>query len=370
MARRQVATGGAEAAALHLRDGGNGMTHGRHHSAALLITRLRRNGEARRERCSCWPARVHAASTPPHHCLDSPRVAHNCLDSARVAHHCLDSARLAHQCLDSPRVAHHCLDSPRVAHHCLDSPRVAHHCLDSPRVAHHCRRGGEGAAGVEAKVLLAWTRACWDDARPAVTGVWLPPTRPADHALAGKFRLRGGRGASAGQQEASTRGARGQRGAARGFYLIPHFQSLQHGGQRGDDTAGGTDGGEVLIYRFSKVDSWGEEGEGAVRGSKRLLSNPPLPFPLAWRAARRRHGGRHTDGAGRVQDSKTAPDCGIGVVRQGSLTALGRTRPTPEAPLCYATWSELGCGTPQPGSCRLGAAVPHEGSPPQRGVWV
>ncbi|CAI5508783.1 unnamed protein product [Closterium sp. Naga37s-1] len=94
----------------------------------------------------------------------------------------------------------------------------------------------------------------------------------------------------------STRGARGQRGAARGFYLIPPFHSLQHGGQRGDDTAGGTDGGEVLIYRFSKVDSWGEEGEGAVRCSKRLLSNPPLPFPLAWRAARRRHGGRHTDG--------------------------------------------------------------------------
>ncbi|CAI6011759.1 unnamed protein product [Closterium sp. NIES-65] len=29
-------------------------------------------------------------------------------------------------------------------------------------------------------------RACWDDARPAVTGVWLPPTRPADHALGGK----------------------------------------------------------------------------------------------------------------------------------------------------------------------------------------
>ncbi|CAI5956046.1 unnamed protein product [Closterium sp. NIES-64] len=365
MARRKVATGGAEAAALHLRDGGNGMTHGRHHSAALLITRLRRNGEARRERCSCLPARVHAASTPrqlgeenhcldsarvahhcldpprvahhcldsprvahhcldsarvAHHCLDSPRVAHNCLDSARVAHHCLDSARLAHQCLDSPRVAHHCLDSPRVAHHCLDSPRVAHPCLDSPRVAHHCRRGGEGAAGVEAKVLLAWMRACWDDARPAVTGVWLPPTRPADHALAGK----------------AARRARGQRGAARGVYLTFPFHSLQHGGQSGDDTAGGTDGGEV--------DSWGEEGEGAVRGSKRLLSNPPLPFPLAWRAARRRHGGRHTDGAGRVQDSKTAPDCGIGVVRQGSLTALGRTRPTPEAPLCVSECSDEGWG--------------------------
>ncbi|CAI5956006.1 unnamed protein product [Closterium sp. NIES-64] len=29
-------------------------------------------------------------------------------------------------------------------------------------------------------------RACWDDARPAFTGVWLPPTRPADHALGGK----------------------------------------------------------------------------------------------------------------------------------------------------------------------------------------
>ncbi|CAI5495571.1 unnamed protein product [Closterium sp. Naga37s-1] len=92
----------------------------------------------------------------------------------------------------------------------------------------------------------------------------------------------------------STRGARrarGQRGAARGVSLIPPFHSLQHGGQRGDDTAGGTDGGEVLIHRFNEVDSWGEEGEGAERGSKRRLSNPPLPFPLAWRAARRRHGG-------------------------------------------------------------------------------
>ncbi|CAI5502679.1 unnamed protein product [Closterium sp. Naga37s-1] len=62
-------------------------------------------------------------------------------------------------------------------------------------------------------------------------------------------------------------------GAARGgqqeasLCIIPPFHSLQHGGQRGDDTAGGTDG----------VDSWGEEGEGAARGGQQEASLCIIP---------------------------------------------------------------------------------------------
>ncbi|CAI5531460.1 unnamed protein product [Closterium sp. Naga37s-1] len=97
-----------------------------------------------------------------------------------------------------------------------------------------------------------------------------------------------GEGAARAHQEAS-------------LCIIPPFHSLQHGGQRGDDTAAGTDGGEVLFHRCSEADSCREEGEGAARGSKRRLFNPPLPFPSAWRAARRRHGGRHGRRSTRVE---------------------------------------------------------------------
>ncbi|CAI7882651.1 unnamed protein product [Closterium sp. NIES-53] len=49
-----------------------------------------------------------------------------------------------------------------------------------------------------------WERACWDDARPVVTGVWLPPTRPADHALRGKAR----RSSRGGGKEARRQGGK------------------------------------------------------------------------------------------------------------------------------------------------------------------
>ncbi|CAI5531479.1 unnamed protein product [Closterium sp. Naga37s-1] len=83
-------------------------------------------------------------------------------------------------------------------------------------------------------------------------------------------------------------------GAARGgqqeasLCIIPPFHSLQHGGQRGNDTAGSTDGGEVLLHRCSErgdvtaggtdgVDSWGEEGEGAARGGQQEASLCIIP---------------------------------------------------------------------------------------------
>ncbi|CAI5485514.1 unnamed protein product [Closterium sp. Naga37s-1] len=114
------------------------------------------------------------------------------------------------------------------------------------------------------------------------------------------------------------------------LWLTPPFHSLQHGGQRGDDTAGGTDGGEVLLHRCSGVARrhGGRHGRSLVDGQQ-------------WK-----WGGRpgDTDGGTMVQDPKTAPDCGIGVVRQGWLTALGRTRPAPEAPLCVSECSDEGWG--------------------------
>ncbi|CAI6009111.1 unnamed protein product [Closterium sp. NIES-65] len=281
--RRRVATGGAEAAALHLRDGGSGMTHGRHHSGALLITaRLRRNGEARREQCSCWRAHVHAASTPPKYVSVS-----------------------------------------------LYSPNHL-----SPRHAE--------------------VRAWWDDARPAVTSVWLPPTRPADHALEGKPRRRRCDESSFSHVcwllplrpwvRAFTWGEEGEgaarRGSKRTSLLNPRLPSLQGltWGEEGEGAARAHQGASLWLtpplpfpsawraawrqhggrwgsarasrgvplvnpppsIPFSmagvettrraartEVDSWGEEGEGAARGSKRLLSNLPLPFPSAWRVARR-----------------------------------------------------------------------------------
>ncbi|CAI5533938.1 unnamed protein product [Closterium sp. Naga37s-1] len=129
------------------------------------------------------------------------------------------------------------------------------------------------------------------------------------------------------------------------LWLTPPFHSLQHGGQRGDDTAGGTDGGEVLLHRCSGVYSWGEEGDGAARAHQEASLWLTPPFHSL------QHGGqRGDDTAGgtadgtRTEDPKTAPDCGIGVVRQGWLTALGRTRPAPEAPLCVSECSDEGWG--------------------------
>ncbi|CAI5468388.1 unnamed protein product [Closterium sp. Yama58-4] len=119
--------------------------------------------------------------------------------------------------------------------------------------------------------------------------------------------------------------------ASRGVPLLnPPFHSLQHGGQRGDDTAGGTDGGEVLLHRCSGVSlsslvrfrlafvlfyalhvfvvhvsldpflpfvslpptpflslqvySWDEEGEGAARAHQEAslcLTPPSIPFSMA-----------------------------------------------------------------------------------------
>ncbi|CAI5495564.1 unnamed protein product [Closterium sp. Naga37s-1] len=62
------------------------------------------------------------------------------------------------------------------------------------------------------------------------------------------------------------------------LWLTPPFHSLQHGGQRGDDVAGGTDGGEVLLHRCSGVYSWGEEGDGAARAHQEasLWLTPPF----------------------------------------------------------------------------------------------
>ncbi|CAI5508780.1 unnamed protein product [Closterium sp. Naga37s-1] len=76
------------------------------------------------------------------------------------------------------------------------------------------------------------------------------------------------------------------------LWLTPPFHSLQHGGQRGDDTAGGTDGGEVLIHRFSKVYSWGEEGDGAARAHQEASLWLTPPFHSL------KHGGRGDDTAG------------------------------------------------------------------------
>ncbi|CAI7864930.1 unnamed protein product, partial [Closterium sp. NIES-53] len=76
--------------------------------------------------------------------------------------------------------------------------------------AHQARSRGGGTSGVEEAALRVRSRgggasgeesrrrqfseedrrAWWDDARPAATGVWLPPTRPADHPLKARRTLR------------------------------------------------------------------------------------------------------------------------------------------------------------------------------------
>ncbi|CAI5941170.1 unnamed protein product, partial [Closterium sp. NIES-65] len=260
----------------------------------------------------------------------------------------------------------------------------------------------------------AEVRAWWDDARPAVTSVWLPPTRPADHALEGKPRRRrcdessfshvcwllplrpwGRGGSAAGSKRTSLLNPRlpslqgltwgeGGRGAARAasrgvplVYPPPSIPFSMAGSvettrrlpltEEGDGAGARASRGVPLVnpppsIPFSmagvettrraartEVDSWARRARGAARGSKRLLSNLPLPFPFSMAGSAEvlhggRHSGRHKDRAGRVQDPKTAPDCGIGFVRQGWLTALGRTRPAPEAPLCVSECSDEGWG--------------------------
>ncbi|CAI5516833.1 unnamed protein product [Closterium sp. Naga37s-1] len=83
---------------------------------------------------------------------------------------------------------------PLGAHHHQMAQALAH-----PPAAHStqaCARGGEvyGRVAEVDGAWLTWTRACRDDARPTVTGVWLPPTRLADLVFGGKAR-RGRRGA-------------------------------------------------------------------------------------------------------------------------------------------------------------------------------
>ncbi|CAI5495553.1 unnamed protein product [Closterium sp. Naga37s-1] len=85
-----------------------------------------------------------------------------------------------------------------------------------------------------------------------------------------------GEGAARAHQEASP-------------WLTPPFHSLQHGGQRGDDTAGGTGGGEVLLHRCSGIYSWGEEGEGAARAHQEASPWLTPPFHSL------QHGGQRGD---------------------------------------------------------------------------
>ncbi|CAI5530399.1 unnamed protein product [Closterium sp. Naga37s-1] len=126
-------------------------------------------------------------------------------------------------------------------------------------------------------------------------------------------------------------------GAARGgqqeasLCIIPPFHSLQHGGQRGDDTAAGTDG----------VDSWGEEGEGAARGGQQEASLCIIPPFHSLQ-----HGGQRgdvtaagTDGGSKTEDRPRLRHrcCAAGV-------ADGVGSPAPEAPLCVSECCDEGWG--------------------------
>ncbi|CAI5530402.1 unnamed protein product [Closterium sp. Naga37s-1] len=160
-----------------------------------------------------------------------------------------------------------------------------------------CWPQGECTRGISARAMLQCLQCCIAFKRSQEEGQQCPSrmiAAPGDcsalhawyAALVLYIRLvrRGGRGGSA-------------RGAARGVPMHnPPFHSLQHGGQRGDDTAAGTDGGDVLLHRCSKVsffpcpfphcflsafritfDSWGEEGEGAARGGQQEASLCIIP---------------------------------------------------------------------------------------------